>query len=305
MAGTVADNKEEYLFHYDFKNLKLLMEEIIRQTVPDNFWHWLEGQGREGKATIQLTTAFASIPRRSGRAIIKITEEQHCNLQSARSNLSIRHWTIDRLSRAWLLLQLSPIDKELYAQTLENFFLAAEMTELVALYSALPLLAYPEHWRSRCVEGIRSNIGDVLQSIMCLNPYPSEQLNEAAWNQMVLKAFFTEKPVDQIIGLDERANPRLANTLADYADERFSAGRAVNPLLWRCVAKFIDERIFETLQRLFNSKNEIGRGAAALACYSSNFTPAKKLIETDPSLKTAIETGRLNWQRIAEGHRES
>ena len=78
---------------------------------------------------------------------------------------------------------------------------------------------------------------------MCNNPYPAENLNEAAWNQMVLKAFFTEKPIDQIIGLDERANERLARTLSDYAHERWAAHRSVNPLLWRCVAPFINEQM--------------------------------------------------------------
>ena len=63
------------------------------------------------------------------------------------------------------------------------------MNELVALYSALPLLAYPEAWVHRCTEGIRSNIGPVLEAIMIANPYPSENLSEAAWNQVVLKAF--------------------------------------------------------------------------------------------------------------------
>ncbi len=38
-----------------------------------------------------------------------------------------------------------------------------------------------------------------------------------AWNQLVLKAFFTEKPIQQIIGLDERANEKLASTAYDFA----------------------------------------------------------------------------------------
>jgi hypothetical protein len=72
------------------------------------------------------------------------------------------------------------------------------------------------------------------------NPYPSKHLDEPAWNQMVLKAFFTEKNVERITGLDERANERLASILVDYAQERQSAHRTVNPQLWRLVEKFVD-----------------------------------------------------------------
>ena len=180
------------------------------------------------------------------------------------------------------------------------FFLAAEMNELVALYSALPLLAYPERWSKRCADGIRSNIGDVLQAIMCNNPYPSEQLEEKAWNQLVLKAFFTEKPIFEIIGLDERANGELANILSDYAHERWAAGRTINPLLWRCVGKFINASIFPDIQRIANSENEKEREAAALACCNSNYEPAKKLLDTMPLIKSAIEKGELTWQTLAD-----
>ena len=297
---TIANNKEENLFHYDFKSLKSLMQEIIQQNVSGDTSKWLEAQSISANNTVQLNTAFAIVPRKSGRTIIKLTEEQHHQLQSIRPNLYIKHWTIDRLCRVWLLMHIDAVDERQYVQAIEFFFLAAEMTELVALYSSLPLFPYPELSRSRCIEGIRSNIGDVLQAIMCLNPYPSEQLNEQAWNQMVLKAFFTEKPVHQIIGLDERANPQLANTIADYADERFAAGRPVNPQLWRCAGKFMDERIFQNVKRIFTAGNAIEREAAALVCYNSHYTHAIELLNSDAELKNLIETGRLTWETIAE-----
>src|SRR5699024_3254500 len=120
---------------------------------------------------------------------------------------------------------VDPADKDTYFRIIENLFLAAEMSELVALYSSLPLLAYPELWTKRCAEGIRSNIGSVLESIMYQNPYPAENLNQAAWNQLVLKAFFTDKAVNNIYGLEERANSELASILSDYAHERWAAHR--------------------------------------------------------------------------------
>lgn len=55
---------------------------------------------------------------------------------------------------------------------------------------------------------------------------------------MVLKALFIGSRLAPIKGLDERANPELAQILREYAHERWSAGRPVNPELWRCVGPF-------------------------------------------------------------------
>src|SRR5699024_10399405 len=98
-------------------------------------------------------TAFAAMPRRTGKTIIKITEEENNKLQQARSGLFIKNWTVDRLARVWLLMQVDPFDEEKYFQSIDQLFLSAEMNELVALYSALPLLAYEERWRKRCADG--------------------------------------------------------------------------------------------------------------------------------------------------------
>jgi hypothetical protein len=153
------------------------------------------------------------------------------------------------------------------------------MNELVALYSSLPLLAYPESWRFRCTEGIRSNIGSVLEAIMYDNPYPAEQLDEAAWNQLVLKAFFTEKHVERIVGLDKRANRQLAHILTDYVHERRSAHRKVDPQLWRLIGQFIDEKNFQDISILYDNGDDIEKKAALLACADSNFADAKEFVE--------------------------
>ena len=135
---------------------------------------------------------------------------------------------------------------------------------------------------------------------MCNNPYPSENLSEAAWNQLVLKAFFTEKPIHKIIGLDRRANQELANILSDYAHERWAAFRTVNPQLWRCVGPFIIERILPDIERLLHSENRVDREAAALACWDSRLPAAKEILDKNAELKAAIVSGELTWNTVAE-----
>ncbi len=279
--------------------LKDYIEQIIQQLVGSNSWKWLKDKVTTLDNTSQFNLAFAAIPRKIGKGSVYVTDEQVKAIQQLRSGLSIENWTIDRLCRVWLLMHLNASKNEEYIRTIENLFLTADMNEQVALYSALPVLAHPEHWQKRCAEGIRSNIGDVLQAIMCYNPYPAEQLPQAAWNQMVLKAFFTEKPVHQIIGLDERANEELAHILSDYAHERWAAHRPVNPLLWRCVAPFVDDSIFPDIERIAASENRLEQMAAALVCRESSYPSAKKLIGDNATLKLFAESPAVSWDTLA------
>ena len=300
MSTITGESRMKTGYTYDVEAIQNQLGAIIQRQVSADSWNWIAERKSAAIGSSAFNTAFAAMPRKTGKALIQITEDEKDNLQSLRPNFSIDNWSIDRLARVWLLLHVDPSDEEKYFQSIDHLFLSAEMNELVALYSALPLLAYPERWSKRCADGIRSNIGDVLQAVMCNNPYPSEQLEEKAWNQLVLKAFFTEKPIQEIIGLDERANQELANVLSDYAHERWAAGRTINPLLWRCVGKFINAPILPDIQRIAKSENEIEREAAALACTDSTYEPAKKLLDKLPLIKSAIERGELNWQTLAQ-----
>lgn len=289
------------MFAYDIDPLKIFLKNIIRNNVTPEAWKWLENvaQSVKDKGNItEFNIAFVAMPRKTGKAVTRLSRQEEGELKSLRAGLYITGWTSDRLSRVFLLIHLDPLDKEKYLKVIENLFLNAEMSEQVALYSALPLLAYPESWKKRCAEGIRSNIGQVLESVICQNPYPAEQLDEKAWNQLVLKAIFTEKPVLKITGLHKRMNQNLADSLSDYAHERWAAHRDVNPLLWICVSPFINKDIFPDIQRVFSSENTREREAAALACYESTYAPAKQLLEQNPELKSSIEKGEVTWVSI-------
>src|SRR5258708_10147588 len=232
------------------KNLASLIESIIRRNLDGDSREWLMARAaavREEPGGTSLNLAFTAIPRKTGKKDTAVTDSKQQAIDKLLPGFYIRNWAVDRLSRVWLLMQADPTDTNAattdpagripYIKKIENLFAAAEMNELVALYSALPILAYPEEWRKRCAEGIRSNIATVLEAIIHRNPYPAAWLDEPAWNQLVVKAFFTDKKISLIIGLEQRANRNLANILADYARERQAAGRPVNPQLWGLVKK--------------------------------------------------------------------
>lgn len=285
------------MFAYDFDALDRFLKRILDDNLSQETLNWLEEIAvatRKGEIA-RFNTGFVAMPRKTGRNEMQLSPEDHGSLQRLRKGLDLRGWTIDRLARVWLLMQLDPKDKQKYIDTIETLFLSAEMSELVALYSSLPVLAYPASWVKRAAEGVRSNIGQVLESVICNNPYPAEHLDEAAWNQLVLKAIFTDKPMLQITGLRERRNRALAQSLSDYAHERWAAHRDVNPLLWYCVAPFIDSNNFPDIQRIFRSDDPREREAAALACHESTFDAGKRLLEESPDLKGRIERGEVRW----------
>lgn len=291
------------MFAYDFDRLNGFLKNILQKNLTPEAWAWLEQQVQtvQTKSDIsKFNIAFVAMPRKTGKKPVALSPEERSTLQQLRADLTIDGWAVDRLARVWLLMQLNPVDKEKYVSGIENLYLSAEMGELVALYSSLPLLAYPGQWAGRCAEGIRSNIGQVLEAVICNNPYPSEHLDEAAWNQLVLKAIFTDKPVLEIVGLRKRANKALAKALSDYAHERWAAYRPVNPLLWICVSPFIDSNNFSDIQRVFGSQDPIERDAAALACYESAYEPARRLVEDKPELKEAIAEEKISWRSVAE-----
>ena len=279
--------------------MEKLLAEVLFQQLDATTKDWLIEKAaaiRTESAASNLNLAFTVVPRKTGKQTISISGSQEEAIANAGGGSSVRGWTIDRLARTWLLLQVDASDKTAYIQKIEQLFLTAEMNELVALYSSLPLFKYPEAWKHRCTEGIRSNIAVVLEAIMYENPYPEKWLDESEWNQMVLKAFFTDKNINRIQGIDRRANQRLAATLFDYAHERWQAGRKVNPFLWRLVGKFIDQETFGDLQKLYNEGTVIEKKAAVLACSESLYPPAKKFADTAP--ESALMNGQTSWSNL-------
>lgn len=287
------------MFDYDAERLRALITEVTRSNVSPEAWTWLSEKLSAADATL-INTAFAVMPRKTGKSTIQISQDLISKIDHVKPGFTVENWTIDRLGRLCLLLHLDPADQEKYFKTIENLFLAAEVSELVALYSALPVLAWPDLWKLRCAEGIRSNIGLVLEAIMYHNPYPEKYLDEKAWNQLILKAFFTDKNIIQIPGIDERANAELSLTLTDYAHERWAAKRKINPFLWRFTSKFLDDSLLDDLKKVLFEGSLREKQAAALTLVQSGSAYATELLKTYPELLQAIRSNDLTWASLAK-----
>ncbi len=207
---------------------------------------WLFGAAdalAAGAPARRFFLSFSAVPRRIGKAPLDLSGEELAQAEAARPGWNPRGWTVDDAGRALLVLARPDPD------TLDKTFASADLREAVALYQALPLLPEPERYAERCAEGVRTNMTAVFCAVAHKNPYAREQLDENAWNQMVLKALFVGVELAPIVGLDERANPTLMRMLCDYAHERWAAGRPVSPELWRCVGPDADDDALADLAR--------------------------------------------------------
>ncbi len=242
-----------------------------------------------------LVTAFSLAARKVGKESLRPTEVDSQRAESIYPGWSFSHWSVDQAARTLLLLAFPSDDMVQYRQAVKRLFDSADVGERVALYQSLPILPYAESFCAQGAEGVRSSMTAVFEAIALNNPYPKDHFDQAAWNQMVLKALFEASPLFLIVGIDDRANPDLAAMLVAYAHERWSAGRAVSPELWRSVGPFAKGAMVEDLHRALEDRDEVQREAAALACYQS--AEGRSLLANKPDLLEKIQAG-LNWQRI-------
>ena len=278
----------------------LLSNWLARQISQEGF-DWLQEQQQKiASSSFQRVffSAFSAVPRYTGKQQLQLNE---ADINTARENYPgwlPQFWTVDDIGRCLLVLSLAQREKEQYLQTFERVFAAADVGELVALYQMLPLLPYPEQYRLRAAEGIRSNMTVVFNAVALRNPYPARYFDELAWNQMVLKALFVGSPLHLIEGLDRRTNPALSQMLIDYARERWAAGRSVSPELWRAMGAYSDRSIIPDWKLILADSERSERSAVALACSQCSLPEARSLLDPYPNLKELIDKGELSWESI-------
>lgn len=243
---------------------------------------------------------FSQLPRFFSKEKLNLSAEQLREANRLREGFNPGEYTPVQAARTLVALGIPAEDPERFLKVLNNLFTTGEVTELVALYAALPLLPHAELLKARAAEGIRTSMTVVYDAMALNNPYPADHLEDDAWNQMVLKAVFMERPLDKIYGLDKRANKDLAKMLSDYAHERWAASRYVTPELWRPVGPFLDERLIRDIEHLLERGNELEQQAATLAIKSSSFLKARELLFARPELKASAEKNEFDWHTVAK-----
>ena len=220
----------------------VILEEIVRFANPTEIV-WMTSKSKGNPK--ELALAFVMTPRFISKTKVE-------NSKSIIEGWNWQDYSLDKLVRIYFICLIS--EQEGVSQ-LDLLFDTAEINEAVALHSALPALKNPSHFLLRATDAVRSNMGSVFESIAFENPYPSLYFSELAWNQMVLKCIFNDKAIHRIYGLDHRANQALADTLSDFAHERWAAGRRVPSQVWRLVPAFMNDQLHRDIKKLTLSDN--------------------------------------------------
>src|ERR1700731_4205858 len=97
--------------------LESTIGKIVRKNLSEEAWKWVSSKAvlaKEESKGAALNLAFAAVPRQTGKQIIDTTAEERAQIDALLPGLNIQGWTIDRLCRVWLLMQVDPSDKDRY-----------------------------------------------------------------------------------------------------------------------------------------------------------------------------------------------
>ncbi|MDP1902497.1 MAG: EboA domain-containing protein [Rubrivivax sp.] len=252
-----------------------------------------------------LFRSVSLVSRQLGKAPLALDAAELAMAEAARPGWDPSLLTVDEAGRIRLLLAAttdtdSATDSDTFVRRLDQLCATADVDELVAFYRGLPVYPDAPRHRLRAAEGLRTNMRVVFEAVAHHNPYPTEQLPEEAWNQMVLKALFVGSRLAPIVGLDRRANATLARMLGDYAHERWSAGRPVSPELWRCVGPFAAGPLLADLARVLEAGTPPERAAAVLALRGATGSEAHRLLDHHAALRDAVAAHHVDWQSVLE-----
>jgi hypothetical protein len=130
--------------------------------------------------------------------------------------------------RSLLLLTVChELAEDARASLVDRVFRTGDNEERIALLCTLAYLPAPQTYAATAVEACRTNIRDVFVAIACDNDYPARWFDDTAFNQMVMKALFSNIELAHVRGLAARSNPELRRMARDYVAERRAAGRSV------------------------------------------------------------------------------
>ena len=252
----------------------------------------------------RLHITFGMIPRRLGKADLTLSGDDLARAEAARSGWQPAEWSIADAARVLLLLHTADIASSAganlsFAARVTDLCQNADVAESVALYRGFAVYPDAPALEPQAGEGLRTNMRTVFEAVAHRNPFPREVFDQDRWNHMVLKALFVDSLLDPIDGLDERANAELARIMCDYAHERWAAGRAVSPELWRCVGPFANNLMLDDLERAYASDSGLEVQGAALALMQCPDARAQTILEARAGVATAARNGEYTWTQIA------
>lgn len=274
-------------------DLKILLQNNLLDTEFD----WLLKTIEETQLQATSRKLYLNYSLCGSRIQDEVLDDCDAVASDLRDYLKIQKASKKEIARIYLLCSVLS-ESSIFEEWVKKLIQVADTSELATFLKFLVLLPSPENYLFVAAEALRTNISVVFDAISKYNPYPATYFSEQQWNQMFLKAAFMQQDLGAIVDIENRTNVELARIISDYAHERWAASRAVDPMIWRPVSKFLNDDLFEDIKILLGSENIKEKQAGALICFHSDFGFAKDFLNTYPELKTSIESGKITWDSI-------
>ena len=227
----------------------------LEQRVEPDALAWL----RESVAAIEADPAavrsrFPMAGRKVGRA----------PLDPDASPDDVHAWTIDDAARTLMLIALG----DRVEDELPELYRFGDAAERRGLLRALPYLPVGDRALGIVDDAIRTN--DTRLVAAALGPYATQHLDDAAYDQAVLKCVFIGVPIAPLDGLPGRATAETARMLAAFVHERVAAGRDIPAEVWDVIDRHPPEAELAAIEAERQSEFPDRRAAAerALAGHS-------------------------------------
>jgi hypothetical protein len=243
-----------------FENLKHAVFNCCLENINDDSKkEWFQKRLESLSDPSLFYLSFGLVNRKLENKPVVVSSDLETLLKSINPSFLSSSWSLIEFCRLALLLQLNPKNNK---EKITTLLASSDMKEQIVIYKAFQYIENAEDFLLNVIDGIRTNIIDVFDAIALENAFPFTYFSEDAWNHMVLKAIFMERPIYRIYGIDERRNAKLAGILHDFVQERWAAGRTVTPELWRMIEGFDNAVIFEDLKKVISGDDNVSRMAA-------------------------------------------
>lgn len=197
-----------------------------------------------------IRTHFAMAGRKVGRGPLDPVADAE----------DVHAWAVDDAARVLLLVSMgATAEPELW-----DLYRFGDAAERRGLLRALPYLEISDEAGLGLVDdAVRTN--DTRLIAAALGRYATEHLDDAAYEQAVLKCVFVGVPIAPLDGLPERATQNGSRMLAALVVERVAAGREIPAEVWPVIYRFPPEAEIAAIEAELDSPFEDRRVAAERA----------------------------------------
>ena len=269
---------------------------------PEGF-AWFDTELRALQAKPEQARWFKALglaPRKLGKADLQPTQAELQAAQALRQGLDPSEWSVDQTARIAFTLAFYQGDEAGFVQQVVMLIDTSEINELLAIFRGFALFPHPQALEPKAREAIRSTMRPVYEAMSHRNPFPLEFFDEAAWNQMIVKAFFLDSSIWQIQGVDERYNADLSVILILLVQERWAAGRFIAPEIWRCAVPYANaEGVAVILQALAGKALERELQVIAKICLSHPDLCPPEVVQAVKAKAWADDPSGLAWSSFA------